>query len=356
MDINFTAGDGAYRAVFIKGGAGAITNPTDATTYTASANFASPGTQLGSSGYYCVYKGTGSAVTVSGLTGGTQYYVQVFEFNGTAGNEYYNTYTATNNPNNRTTLSLPTNTIYVDASKTDDSGDGLSWANAKKTLQAALNIAVSGKDIWVKAGTYKPTSDYGWGTGINSRLFHFRMKNGVGIYGGFAGTETSVSQRTAFGVGQTNETILSGDVGTVGVSTDNCCHVFYHPDGSNLSSSAILDGFTVTKGNANNPLGSGYAWETCGGGMYNGPTSASITGTWAPTIRNTAFIDNSAISFGGAVYNLESSPTFTNVTVQNNTANIGGGVANSGSTTTFTNFIFSNNTSTQYGGGIVQES
>jgi len=54
MTIGWTNGNGAKRAVFVKEGTGAITNPSDNTTYTASTNWASKGTQLGASGYYCV--------------------------------------------------------------------------------------------------------------------------------------------------------------------------------------------------------------------------------------------------------------------------------------------------------------
>ncbi len=112
-------------------------------------------------------------------------------------------------------ITLSTNlmatTIYVDASKTDDTGNGLSWATAKQSLQIALGLAVSGDQIWVKAGTYKPG---------NLRNNCFGLRSGVSVYGGFAGTETSVSERVIF----TNETILSGEIGAA-TNTDNCCIV-----------------------------------------------------------------------------------------------------------------------------------
>ncbi|MEI7420845.1 MAG: glycine-rich protein, partial [Prolixibacteraceae bacterium] len=106
VTIDWTNGNGAKRAVFVKATTGAITNPVNLTTYTASADWSSKGTQLGLSGYYCVYNGTGSSVTMTGLTSGTTYIVQVFEYTGTAGAEMYNTATANNNPKSQTTCSI----------------------------------------------------------------------------------------------------------------------------------------------------------------------------------------------------------------------------------------------------------
>ncbi|MFN9582627.1 MAG: hypothetical protein ACK566_08180, partial [Bacteroidota bacterium] len=77
--------------------------------YTASSNWASKGTQLGSSGYYCIYDGTASSVSLTNLTANTAYFIQVFEYNSdatpTAATITYLTSTATNNPNNQTTAS-----------------------------------------------------------------------------------------------------------------------------------------------------------------------------------------------------------------------------------------------------------
>lgn len=103
MTISWTNGTAAKRAVFVKAGTGAITDPVINTTYTASTNWSSRGTELGTSGYYCVYNGTGNSVTITNLSPSTQYTVQVFEYNGAVGKEVYFTSTTANNPNSQLT-------------------------------------------------------------------------------------------------------------------------------------------------------------------------------------------------------------------------------------------------------------
>lgn len=48
-------------------------------------------------------------------------------------------------------------TYYVDAARPDDAGDGLSWAAAKQTIQAAIGASAMGDTILVKYGTYAPS-------------------------------------------------------------------------------------------------------------------------------------------------------------------------------------------------------
>jgi uncharacterized repeat protein (TIGR03803 family) len=98
LTISWTNGDGDKRAVLVKENAGSITNPVNNTTYTASADWNSKGTQLGTSGYYCVYNGTGTTVALTNLSLTASYTVQVFEYNGSAGSEQYDVSASTKNP------------------------------------------------------------------------------------------------------------------------------------------------------------------------------------------------------------------------------------------------------------------
>ena len=87
---------------------------------------------------------------------------------------------------------------------------------------------------------------------------------------------------------ETNVTILSGDIGVADDNSDNSYHVIV---GSNTNNSAVLDGFTVTGGNAD---GSSINPQGRGGGMLN------VGGD--PTLSNIIFSNNSA-TFGGGMFN-----------------------------------------------------
>src|SRR5262249_45297902 len=163
-------------------------------------------------------------------------------------------------------------------------------------------------------------------TAAADRTVSFALKEGVGVYGGFAGTETLRSQRDW----AAHPTVLSGDIGTPGDASDNSYHVV-SSDG--LTAAAVLDGFTVTAGNA-----TGITLpERFGGGMYDSSSS--------PTVRNVTFTANSATGYygdyGGGMYNHYSSPVLTNVTFASNSANAansgGGGMFNDQSSPVLTN-------------------
>ncbi len=224
---------------------------------------------------------------------------------------------------------------YVKVDATGEN-DGTSWTDAFTLLQSALNKRGPGDEIWVAAGTYKPTSDYG--LGIGDRGMHFEMINGVGIYGGFAGTETFRGQRDW----TTNVTILSGDIGESGDSKDNCCHVFYH-SGLDLDATAVLDGFTITAGNA---TGAGDWPHNAGGGMHNDHSS--------PTVTDCVFTGNAAGEYvGGGIANEYASPVLTHCTFSGNSAGyVGGGIYNDYSSPTVTNCTFSGNSAGSAGGAM----
>jgi len=199
--------------------------------------------------------------------------------------------------------------IYVDINSPGPTRDGTSWEQAFVDLQDGLAAAVSGDRILVADGVYKPTS----GT---DRTISFVLKNGVGLCGGYAGwgaAEPDDRNPSAF------PSILSGDLGQAGSIADNSYQVV---SASNVSASAVLDGFIITSGNAN---GSSASNRNRGGGMYNSSSS--------PTVTNCTFSGNSA-SYGGAMYNSSSNPTLTNCILWSNAALIGPQIYQGDGTTT----------------------
>ena len=279
--------------------------------------------------------------------------------------------------------------IYHVKWNTSGANNGSSWADAFTSLQSALAVAMTGDEIWVAAGTYKPTED-------TDRAVSFNLKSGVAIYGGFAGTETLRWQRDY----QTNVTILSGDLGITSEIGDNSYHVV---TGSNTNNYAKLDGFTITGGNADgltspqdrgggiynyrgnpsltNVIFSGNA-ATFGGGMYNGGESSYSTGSnpvltnvtflynlateggglyndnfSSPRLMDVSFSWNRAIRSGGGMENYNySNPILTNTTFNNNSASAGGGMMNWGnSSPTLVDATFNANIAFETGGAIYND-
>ncbi|RKR04803.1 gliding motility-associated-like protein [Flavobacterium sp. 90] len=99
----WTNGNGSSRAVFMYAGTSGSPVPVDFTPYTANAIF-STGAQIGTTGWFCVYYGTGTTVNITGLTPATDYRVMVVERNGSATDELYLSTVSTGNPVNITTL------------------------------------------------------------------------------------------------------------------------------------------------------------------------------------------------------------------------------------------------------------
>ncbi|MEJ2054983.1 MAG: VCBS repeat-containing protein, partial [Calditrichaceae bacterium] len=157
--------------------------------------------------------------------------------------------------------------IYVDENA-GGNNTGLSWANAYSSLSQAITNATGGAEIWVAAGTYIPDT-----TGLSDhRQASFTLSEGISLYGGFAGTESTLNEREW----ENNQTILSGDIGILDDSSDNCYHVILG------NTSTRLDGFYVTGGFAN-----GADQESLGGGILSSYTGST-------DITNCIFEDNFA--------------------------------------------------------------
>ena len=250
--------------------------------------------------------------------------------------------------------------VYVDKDTSTGLHYGTSWADAFTNIQAGVNAAVSGDEVWVAEGTYTSKSNP-----------VVTMKDNVTLYGGFVGTETALSQRDLY----QHSTTIDGEKIVRCVTAAN----------------ATLDGFVLVNGYATQggalymkglstvrivnsslvfsqaTLGAGAYVEDCtavfdlctfylntatdGGGMYNtrytivSMDSCSILNNVASSrgggiysdgssqfVVNTVFQSNSAATQGGAVYGTASSgPVMTNCTFTENSSASGGGFFNNAS-------------------------
>ena len=234
--------------------------------------------------------------------------------------------------------------LYVDADATG-ANDGSSWANAYNYLQDALAAAVYGDKIHVAQGIYKP--DQGGGITPGDREATFQLKNGVAIKGSYTGFgQPDPNARNI----ELYETILTGDLnGDDGPNFANNAENSYHVvTGSDTDTTAVLEGFTITGGNANNP---GLSWpyvNSYGAGMYNSNGS--------PVLTNCTFTGNCAEGYhgyGGGMCNRNSNPTLTKCTFSRNSAYYGGGMWNTlHSGPILTHCIFIGNSATNCGGGM----
>jgi hypothetical protein len=276
--------------------------------------------------------------------------------------------------------------IYVDADA-NGANDGSSWENAYKFLQDALAVASNNHEVRVAQGLYKP--DQGVGITPGDRMATFRPKRGVALKGGYAGFgQPDPNRRDA----DKYKTILSGDLkGDDGPGftnyDENSYHVLSRVGGPTDCSyyGAIIDGFTITGGNASGPgcderagggirmnidceitianctiignkaeVGGGGMWSTGSAGCpstithcrFIANTSDMIGGGLCledesiPYMTNCLFAGNSAI-FGGAIYNVEGYPRIRNCTFRGNVASVEcGGADDGGGGMKFQNCIF----------------
>ena len=125
-------------------------------------------------------------------------------------------------------------TVYVNQAA-DEGGNGSNWQEAYKELRDALTAIRYGvhpdvNQIFVAAGTYKPTSD------PNLIDRSFEMIDGIDMYGHFAGWESSIDQRNLADANY--DSILTGDI-----DDDNTGEILRVVKAAD----SRIDGFTVTK-------------------------------------------------------------------------------------------------------------
>jgi hypothetical protein len=270
--------------------------------------------------------------------------------------------------------------------KTGGTGDGATWENASGDLQKMideLGILSSASDtpsetyvVKLGAGIYNPqwkpvipapdtSTDYESG----GRNAAFILREGVQVWGGYDGIGNNIDEApwnghfNPDGTAKSGyETILSGDFndddvvgedGGVLTFTDNDENAYHVVLAVNIpaTSGTVLNGLTINGGNADTDdgiltVGDYSIPQNSGGGMYNNNSS--------PELTNVTISGNAALSQGGGIYAVASSLTMTGGAITGNatTNGFGGGVSVESGTFTMDNVTVSGNTADSHGGGV----
>ena len=254
------------------------------------------------------------------------------------------------------------NILYVNKNISGSNGKGDSWANAITELADAMVWAQENYDaawettplqIYVAKGTYKPmfSPEDGVNFGTNQgRNNSFLMIKNVQLYGGFDpanGIDDLTDTRILSSLGEIGAgTVLSGDIGTENDTSDNTYNVVIS---SGEMGTASLDGFSLTKGNANNYLdinvNGNQVYKCSGAGIYNSVSS--------PSYKNLMLYSNSCTESGGGMFSYKSSPKLELVILKNNEAKDGGGMTNQqNSSPTLLNVSIQSNQASESGSGM----
>lgn len=207
------------------------------------------------------------------------------------------------------------------------SGDGTSWSSALGNIQTAISAANAldpKGEVWVKAGTYTVTTT-------------IAVSQGVNMYGGFAGTETSKDDRAKKEDGESwdfsNESILDGRKTVRSIESRG-----------NFTTETIVDGFTITNGNAVSTSA-----NNTGGGVLIRP---------GLKVQHCVIKNNVAASGGGGGVSMTGGTLYASYVYRNtqsNNANGGGGIyvnAASGFEAIIEGCTIENNTSDVRGAGL----
>lgn len=184
--------------------------------------------------------------------------------------------------------------VWYVKSDGDDSRDGTSWSRAVASIQLALDRAAAGDAVWIAGGDYDATT---WRL-VEAEAeweLSFRLRDGVDIFGGFAGSESSPDER-ALAAAVADAEPRAWDFATPSVLT-----IPAHASGSVLkadvdtfSRETVIDGVVICGG-----LAIGGGLDGFGGGaLLPGKAvlrRSVISGNWARFGGGVAMLGDSVL-------------------------------------------------------------
>lgn len=231
--------------------------------------------------------------------------------------------------------------VYVCAGK---DGHGSSWEDAAGDVVTAIRVVKKFNDaldedsgirgqVWVAAGTYRLRETV-------------QLADGVSVYGGFAGTETSLEERQAGNQvwEYANPVILTDRAGKEIVMLNQTAD-FVHP--------TVVDGLVVTNGLQGAVVKGNLTLSRCTF-RENGTAVQDGAGVYAAgelCVVSQCLIENNTGNRGAGVM-LGSSARLENCVIAGNESNQGGGVFITHATAQLFNCLVKNNNAVQNGGGV----
>ena len=220
-------------------------------------------------------------------------------------------------------------------------GDGTSWTNASGDIQRMIDDLADNNpggqpgEVWIAEGEYEPQTQL-----ISNASYSasFRMRDGISVYGGFAGGETSKTERMVKQKATDEEVMpwefehitvlkaayydrknltLNGNKWTL--TSDSRHVVWFAPmqDEDPFTQVTTLDGVTIMGGYAQGGTGLDDFYTDRGAGVYMDGENAYLT--------NCTVTENNATGNGGGVY-LRNGRVQSSLIYNNNSDQNGGGV------------------------------
>jgi len=288
IDLSWTRGDGDSVIVLAKQDDAVDADPQDGTSYSADAQFGS-GDEIGN-GNYVVYTGTGTSVSVTGLSASTTYHFAVYEYNDT--DFCYLTPAAT--------VSAVT--------------DGLATVETRDMVDVNMTDAQGEGEVISENGS--PVTERGlcWSTSQNPTTADTHASNGTGV-GTYTVDLTGLSANTTYyvrayainssGTAYGDNVAFTTDSGEPAVTTNSVSSI--------TTDSAVAEG-EVTDEGASSVTERGICWSTSPDPTTSDAHDSNGTGTGTYTVNLNGLTANTTYYVRAYAINSEGTSYGDNIT------------------------------------------